>query len=263
EAEGVVELSFDSDLYLGSLAGDLGVHLAGPDNYDVYLTRTDFNDMATSNGISYTLNNDNIKFVSHGVYSVSIDSAKDLYGIDGGNIGSGENLVSSYEYLITDNEIPIITLLGNNPVSIEVGATYADAGATALDNVDGNITPSIVVVNPVDTAIVGAYTITYNVSDVAGNAAVEVTRTVNVVETLGLDSTDLNKVSVYPNPTASKWTIESSRIINTLTLFNLLGQKVLEQTANEMKVSIDASNLKTGVYMLKINTTAIKRVLKR
>ena len=91
----------------------------------------------------------------------------------------------------------------------------------------------------------------------------QVTRTVNVVETLGLDSTVLNKVSVYPNPTASKWTIESSRIIKTLTLFNLLGQKVLEQTANELKVNIDASDLNTGIYMLKVNNTTMKRVIKK
>lgn len=58
-------------------------------------------------------------------------------------------------------------------------------------------------------------------------------------------------------------TIESSKIIKTLTLFNLLGQKVLEQTANEMEVNIDASDLKTGVYLLKINNTTIKRVIKK
>ena len=68
---------------------------------------------------------------------------------------------------------------------------------------------------------------------------------------------------MYPNPTASKWTIESSRVINNLTLFNLLGQKVLEQTAYEMKVTIDASDLKTGVYMLNINNTTMKRVIKK
>jgi len=148
-------------------------------------------------------------------------------------------------------------------VSIEVGETYVDDGATALDNYDGNITTSISVVNPVNTATVGEYTVTYNVSDAAGNAAVQVTRTVNVVETLGLNSSELNKVSIYPNPTASKWTIESSRIINTLTLFNLLGQKVLEETANERKVTIDASDLQTGIYMLKINNTIMKRVIKK
>ena len=34
----------------------------------------------------------------------------------------------------------------------------------------------------VDTTALGSYTVTYNVSDAAGNAAVEVVRTVNVVE---------------------------------------------------------------------------------
>ena len=70
-------------------------------------------------------------------------------------------------------------------------------------------------------------------------------------------------MSIYPNPTASKWTIESSRIIKTLTLFNLLGQKILEETSNERKVTIDASDLQTGIYMLKINNTTIKKVIKK
>ena len=44
------------------------------------------------------------------------------------------------------------------------------------------IPSSIVTVNPVDETTVGTYTVTYNVTDANGNAAVEVTRTVNVVD---------------------------------------------------------------------------------
>ena len=157
----------------------------------------------------------------------------------------------------------MIAIIGDSTVTIEVGTTYADAGATALDNYDGDITLSIVEVSTVNTAVVGTYAVTYNVTDANGNAAIEVTRTVNVEDTLALDSTEINSVSIYPNPTASKWTIESSRVINTLTLFNLLGQKVLDQTVNDTKVNIDASNLKTGVYTLKVNKNTIKRVIKR
>tara|TARA_B110001452_G_scaffold252861_1_gene243056 strand:- start:262 stop:660 length:399 start_codon:yes stop_codon:yes gene_type:complete len=132
-----------------------------------------------------------------------------------------------------------------------------------LDNYDGDITSSIVEVSTVNTAVVGTYAVTYNVTDTNENTAIEVTRTVNVEDTLALDSTEINSVSVYPNSTASEWTIESSRVINTLTLFNLLGQKVLDQTVNDTKVNIDASNLKTGVYILKVNKNTIKRVIKR
>jgi len=79
-----------------------------------------------------------------------------------------------------DTTPPVITILGNNPETITLGSSYTDAGATASDNVDGDITSNIIVVNPVNTSIVGAYIITYNVSDAAGNLATEVTRTVNV-----------------------------------------------------------------------------------
>ena len=66
---------------------------------------------------------------------------------------------------------------------MEAGDGYADAGVTASDNVDGNITGDIATVNPVDANTVGAYTVTYDVTDSSENHAVQVTRTVNVVDT--------------------------------------------------------------------------------
>ncbi len=80
-----------------------------------------------------------------------------------------------------DTEAPVITLNGSANVNLDLGDSYSDAGATATDNVDGDLTSSIVVGGDVvDTNTVGTYVITYNVSDAAGNAAVEVTRTVTV-----------------------------------------------------------------------------------
>ncbi|MDD4036598.1 MAG: DUF5011 domain-containing protein [Bacilli bacterium] len=79
-----------------------------------------------------------------------------------------------------DKTPPIITLLGEDSVTVIQGEPYVDAGATAEDDVDGNITSKIVVANTVDIDTPGSYTVTYNVTDRAGNAAVEVTRTVIV-----------------------------------------------------------------------------------
>ncbi len=75
---------------------------------------------------------------------------------------------------------PVIQLRGAPRVDVMVDATYSDAGATASDAEDGDISSRIVVTNPVNTALLGTYTITYTVSDAAGNTAVPVTRTVNV-----------------------------------------------------------------------------------
>ena len=84
---------------------------------------------------------------------------------------------------IKDVTIPVISLEGSASVSLEAGTAYTDAGATATDNIDGAITSGIVTVNPVDINTVGTYTVTYNVSDAAGNAATAVTRTVIVSDT--------------------------------------------------------------------------------
>jgi hypothetical protein len=77
---------------------------------------------------------------------------------------------------------PVITLNGSATVNLTVGDSYADAGATASDNIDGDLTSSIVVTGSVNTNVSGTYTLTYNVSDAAGNTATPVSRVVNVNE---------------------------------------------------------------------------------
>ena len=52
---------------------------------------------------------------------------------------------------------------------IDVGSIYNERGATATDNIDGNLTSQIVITGSIDTSIVGVYTLTYTVRDNAGN----------------------------------------------------------------------------------------------
>ena len=82
------------------------------------------------------------------------------------------------------DEIPLITLLGDAVVNLEVdpGGTYSDAGTTAWDPEDGDLSQAVEVGGQiVDLSLPGTYRITYDCEDLTGNAAVQVTRTVNVV----------------------------------------------------------------------------------
>ena len=92
-----------------------------------------------------------------------------------------------------DDTAPEITLLGASPLEIHQGTTFTDPGATANDNVDGDLSADILVGgDTVDTDTAGDYTITYDVSDDAGNAAETVTRIVRVV--IARDLARLNEV---------------------------------------------------------------------
>ncbi len=81
-----------------------------------------------------------------------------------------------------DTVAPTITLNGESVVDLIMGGSYTEDGATATDEIDGDLTSGIIIGGDiVDTAIAGVYTVTYDVSDAAGNTATEVARTVNVV----------------------------------------------------------------------------------
>lgn len=73
-----------------------------------------------------------------------------------------------------DDTPPSITLSGYNPVTVCVGTPYNDAGATAFDETDGDVTEEIQVDIDVDTSQPGEGTVTYTVTDEAGNTATAV-----------------------------------------------------------------------------------------
>ena len=85
---------------------------------------------------------------------------------------SGANAISPF-----DVTAPVITLVGDNPFALANGVTYVDPGVTVSGaSVSAVVTDS----TAVDKDTNGTYIVTYNVEDGAGNAATQVTRTVNV-----------------------------------------------------------------------------------
>ena len=87
---------------------------------------------------------------------------------------------------------PVITLNGDTSVTIILGDEYLEAGAVAGDETDGDITSEIIIAGDnVNTNAPGSYTVTYDISDAAGNAAIQLKRTVTVTVQNPWNSTDL------------------------------------------------------------------------
>jgi hypothetical protein len=144
-------------------------HEAGTHYEDAGATATDNVDTTVSVTITSTVDTE-----TPGTYTV-IYNASD-------NEGNSATPVTR-TVVVADTISPIITLLGDASMTIGAGDDFTDPGSSANDSFDGELTPGVT--GSVNTSTPGIYTLSYNVSDSAGNAATEVTRTVNVVDQVG------------------------------------------------------------------------------
>jgi hypothetical protein len=140
---------------------------------------------------------------------------------------------------------PIITLNGN--ASVNVGATYTDAGATAA-NKDGSAV-TVTTTSTVNTANKGTYTVTYTATNANGTTTAQ--RTVNVV--IGQDnwlvtwslSSDCG-ATAFPLASAPVITAGSNATsLNIDNMFNLIGgtstATISGATVNIPQQTVDAT----------------------
>jgi hypothetical protein len=134
------------------------------------------------------------------------------------NTPCGANAVGEFEdytiNLANDNLSPMITLNGSDTVRIErncSATTYVDAGATAYDPTEGDITSRIVTTTDFDQCVPGIYTYNYNVSDASGNPApgrrrvviVVLDRTAPVLTLNGSSPMTVEQCGTYTEPGAN------------------------------------------------------------
>jgi hypothetical protein len=86
------------------------------------------------------------------------------------------------------------------------------------------------------------------------------------VTTNATTSVDNNSIAgnliVYPNPATDKLTISNIKVGSQLMIFNAAGNKVLQQEATATKITLNVSNLKSGVYFIKADNYKATVVIK-
>ncbi len=160
--------SVDKTAPVLNIIGESSIELTQGDTFtDLGATATDDKDGSISVTQSGTVDINTVG--SYTITYTAIDQA--------GNQSTATRTVEVKAPVINDSIPPVITISGENPLSIFQGETFSDPGATATDNIDGEVavTPS----GSVDMSTVGEYTITYTTKDSANNE-VTATRTVKV-----------------------------------------------------------------------------------
>jgi hypothetical protein len=86
---------------------------------------------------------------------------------------------------------------------------------------------------------------------------------VTVSVTLGIGSNDLSKLEYYPNPVSSVLTIVSKTAIDQVAVYNLQGQKVLEQRFDKtVSISFDLNNLPKSIYLIRASSNSLVKEFK-
>ena len=173
----------------------------------------------------------------------------------------GNTATLSRTVQVVDTSLPTITLLGSNPVTIEVGTAYVDAGATATDNSGEAITVTVDS-SAVNTTRIGTYTVTYTATDSSGNIATS-TRTVTVVDTTSPTgySVSIDQASIdASNQDALSFTFSGAEVGTTYTFEITDGSTTVTGTgtvtaSNQQVSSIDVSSLVDGTLTLTVTLT--------
>lgn len=170
-----------------------------------------------------------------------------------------------------DSIAPVLALLGNNPDTVIKGSgAYADPGSTAIDNIDGDISTSVIVTGTVNTTIVGTYVLNYKVSDNWGNMDSAI-RMVIVIDTthVGVNENEMNfaQLSVYPNPASEQITVSGNFIKTqpvTVTLIDILGKEIERKTiyGTQFTETISTAHLSGGVYFCTVSNASGSKTLK-
>lgn len=173
------------------------------------------------------------------------------------------------------NMAPVLAAIGNqvgaerSEVTFTATATDADLPANTLQfSLDATSTGSGMVIDPSTGTFTwtpgstqaGSYTVIVSVSDGTLNDAETITIEISDV----LSAETVNAIEIYPNPTSDYLQINSNEAVS-LQIFDLNGAIIQEVS---VKKRIDVTNLKTGVYMLRLinkegNIISTNRIVKQ
>lgn len=81
------------------------------------------------------------------------------------------------------------------------------------------------------------------------------TDTISILFVTGIENAMMeNHINIYPNPTQDFVYIQSNQPINSIFIYNTIGQIVKTITCNQNKLRLSLSDLPKGLYLVKIET---------
>ncbi|MBO4731035.1 MAG: T9SS type A sorting domain-containing protein, partial [Bacteroidaceae bacterium] len=126
------------------------------------------------------------------------------------------------------------------------GATYKWTYGNQTSTADTLIIPNVPGNANMDVSLVAALNYPEN------NFSCYDTSWITIVTFVGIDDVQGTEVSLYPNPTVGQLNIESAETIREVTIYNALGQQVLNNYISANKSQMNLSSLSKGNYTMRV-----------
>ncbi|MDB9954513.1 choice-of-anchor J domain-containing protein, partial [Flavobacteriaceae bacterium] len=88
---------------------------------------------------------------------------------------------------------------------------------------------------------------------------------ITIDSSLGIDTVSKSNFTYFPNPVNNVLSIKAQASIDSITVYNMLGQTVVRSTPNTTTTTVDMSGLQTGAYFVQVainNSIETVRVIK-
>lgn len=210
-------------------------------------------------------------------HSITIQTNLDIYNFGTYDVTFNVTNTSGYiaesktQYVIVQDTVkPEIVLNGDTSITVRYKETFEDPGASAYDDVFGDITQDIQITGNVDTNNLGDYILEYNVIDACGNEAISKTRTIHVIDDIsptitlnGETNIILSHGTTFDDPGATAYDIFDGDITNLIIAEsdvdeNIVGMysilyTVQDSNSNEASVSRSVVVVDTSSPLLTLN----------
>jgi hypothetical protein len=102
---------------------------------------------------------------------------------------------------------------------------------------------------------------TYYATQTIGGCTSTTSLAVTVTTLANIDFESV-KFNYYPNPVFDQLFITADKEINSIEVYNLIGQKLISLYPNVSETSIDFVNLPNAVYLVKLNANGVSKDIK-
>jgi hypothetical protein len=145
-----------------------------------------------------------------------------------------------------DKTAPVLTLNGGSEIALFAGGVFADPGATATDALDEGVSERIAVEGTVNTAVPGTYTLVYRVSDLAGNEAEPVARTVYVLDAASVAKLEFDSNLHLLSPGDSAQATVTASVYGDSRNYNVT-QAVYYHSSNPDAIAVSSEGVITAI----------------